>query len=70
VNIEMKSKFYDPTDPFAKSRDLNDRDFMIDHYYVKLLKLADTLVTPSARAEGSRRVAFMKEFLQQLESEI
>ncbi len=70
VNVEMKSKFYDPTDPFAKSRDLNDREFMIDHYYVKLLKLADTLVTPTAKAEGARRVAFMKEFLKQLESEI
>lgn len=70
VNVEMKSKFYDPQDPFAKSRELNDRDFMIDHYYVKLLKLADSLVTTSAKVEGARRVTFMKDFLQQLESEI
>jgi len=70
VNVEMKSAFYDPQDPFAEKRELNDKQFMIDHYYVKLLKLADTLVTKAARTEGAKRVAFMRTFLDQLRHEI
>lgn len=70
VNIQMKSHFYDPVDPFAEKRELNDKSYMIDHYYVKLLKLADSLQTNAAREEGKRRTEFMRHFLDQLKNEI
>jgi uncharacterized protein len=70
VNVEMKSKFYDPEDPFAKKRELNDRQWMIDHYYVKLLKLKDSLQTKAAKTEGKARTEFMLEFLTQLKNEL
>lgn len=70
VNVQMKSHFYDSADPFAEKRALNDKSYMIDHYYVKLLKLADSLQTNAAREEGKRRTEFMRHFLDQLKNEI
>jgi len=37
---------------------------------VKLFKLRDLFNTEEARAEGTKRIEFMKEFLKQLEKEI
>ncbi|MBY0516517.1 MAG: HD domain-containing protein [Bacteriovoracaceae bacterium] len=70
VNTMLKSQFYDPEDPFASKRELNDKKWMLDHYEVKLFKLADTLVTEPAKKEAQSRVAFMRNFLSQLKSEI
>jgi len=70
VNVQMKGSFYHADDPFAHHRELDDKQFMIDHYYTKLFKLTETLQTETAKIEGKKRVAFMKEFLKQLEFEI
>lgn len=70
VNTIMNCKYYDPFDPFAEFRDLNDKEFMIDHYFVKLFKLPDMMNTLSGKVEGERRVLMMKEFLQSLKREI
>ena len=70
VNVEMRSKFYNPADPFAQNRTLDDHHWMIDHYYVKLLKLKNSLQTKSAKVEGQKRTQFMLEFLDQLTKEV
>jgi uncharacterized protein len=70
VNVAMGSKFYEPDDPFATARELNDRQFMIDHYFVKLLKLQDSFQTRAGKAEAKRRTDFMRQFLNQLKAEI
>lgn len=70
VNVEMKAKFYDPEDPFAEHRELNDKQWMLDHYEVKLLRLQDTFTTTQGRLEAQRRTEFMRSFLHQLRSEI
>ncbi len=70
VNVEMKAKFYDPEDPWALQRELNDKEWMLDHYEVKLLKLQDSFVTAQGRLEAVRRTLFMRAFLNQLKIEI
>lgn len=70
VNTLMKSKYYDPFDPFAEDRDLDDKSFMVDHYYVKLFKLPDLMVTEAGKKEGHLRVEIMKTFLTRLAKEI
>ncbi len=65
----MGRPYYDENDVLAENRAPDDRAFAIDHFFVKLFKTAETLQTKSARAEGARRVAFMKEYLRQLKSE-
>ena len=52
--------FYDPEDPFGKERaELNDKKYAIDHYPIKLLKLAKSMNTETAKQEAERRHRFM-----------
>jgi uncharacterized protein len=66
----MGTPLYDPTDPFAETREPDDRRYTLDHFYCKLLGLADTMQTEAGRAEAEKRTAYMKSFLQQLSTEI
>lgn len=64
-------RFYHPADPLGlTSRDLDDRRNAADHYAIKLLRLAATMHTPTARAEGAQRHAFLQAFLSQLSAEV
>lgn len=65
----LRSTFYNLDEPFAKTRKLDDRAFAIDHFFVKLFKISETLKTDAGRAEGEKRVAFMKDYLKQLMEE-
>ena len=66
----MGTPLYDPTDPFAQTREPDDRRYTLDHFYCKLLGLADTMQTDAGRAEAQKRTDYMKSFLQQLGTEI
>jgi len=67
----QESRFYDPTDPMGSSgRPLNDRRQPVDHFFVKLLKLADTMHTPTAKVEAAKRHARMEAFLADLSTEL
>ncbi|MEM8598779.1 MAG: HD domain-containing protein [Bacteroidota bacterium] len=57
-------------DPFADHRPLDDRAYTLDHYFVKLLRLADTMQTEAGRAEATRRTALMQAYLDQLRAEM
>ena len=70
VNTQMKTSFYDPFDPLAENRDLDDKKFMVDHYFVKIFKLPDLMNTQKGKLEAEKRVAFMKIFLDSLLKEI
>ncbi len=66
----MKSKYYDPFDPFAENRELDDKSFMVDHYFVKLFKLPELMQTEAGKKEGYERIEYMKDFLGRLKQEI
>lgn len=66
----MGRPYYDERDLFAENRAPDDKSYAVDHFFVKLFKISETLQTASARSEGARRVAFMQEYLKQLRSEI
>jgi uncharacterized protein len=70
VNTQMKTSFYDPFDPLAQQRELNDKKFMVDHYFVKIFKLPELMNTAKGKAEALKRVEFMQLFLSTLMSEI
>jgi uncharacterized protein len=64
-------ELYHPGDPIARTgREPDDRRYALDHFFVKLLGLADGMHLPSAREEALRRKAVMEEFLAQLAREI
>lgn len=68
---EVAGRFYDPADPDAsQGRALDDRLNALDHFYRKLLRLADGMHLPAARAEAARRQAAMLGFVEALRREI
>ncbi len=61
---------YHPSDPFGQQREADDGKYTLDHFFVKLLGLAKTMNTQSARLEAEHRTAYMQDFLRQLGQEI
>ena len=70
VNTQMKSAFYEPFDPLAEHRELDDKKYMVDHYFVKIFKLPELMNTEKGKSEALRRVGFMKSFLNTLMQEV
>jgi uncharacterized protein len=70
TGARMDSAPFDPVDPFARDRPLDDRRYSVDHFYAKLLGLAATMRTAAGRAEAVRRTVFMRAFLDELASEL
>ncbi|MBL0370571.1 HD domain-containing protein [Rhizobium sp. KVB221] len=66
----MGSGLYDSTDPRAEDRALDDKRFSIDHFPVKLFKLADGFQTPTGRAMAAERHARLEQFYHQFLEEI
>ena len=66
----MSRPFYAEEDPWATQRELDDKSYGIDHFYIKLFKLVDRLNTATAKKEGEHRVAFIKTYLEQIKREI
>ena len=66
----MGTPLYEVSDPFAENREPDDRQYTLDHFYCKLLGLADTMKTHAGREEAIKRTRYMREFLQQLGDEI
>jgi uncharacterized protein len=67
---DLKRPFYRQEDPFCRARAPDDKLWGVDHFYRKLLRLGETLHTPTARALAAARLDFMNTFLRQFESEI
>ncbi|MBE7556146.1 MAG: HD domain-containing protein [Anaerolineales bacterium] len=61
---------YHPTEPFPLKRTPDERAYSLDHFYQKLLKLADEMKTVAGRAEAHQRTVFMQQFLDQLKREL
>lgn len=70
VGGAMGTELYDPADPFAEHRLPDERANSVDHFFVKLLKLADSMNTSAGRDEAFRRTAFMYRYLEELRREI
>jgi uncharacterized protein len=67
---EIDRPFYDPSDPFARRRPVDDRRFGLDHFFQKLLRIAAGLHTEAARRRARPRVEIMEQFLAAFEAEI
>jgi uncharacterized protein len=63
--------FYNPGDPLWKSkRDLNDREWTLDHFQTKLLRLKKSMHTKTGRKMAKERAKFMELFIRQLRKEL
>lgn len=66
----MGSGLYDPADPLAQERPLDDKAFAIDHFPVKLFKLADGFQTAEGRRQAESRHQRLKDVLKLFLDEI
>ena len=70
VGASLGRSIYHADDPFCAVRKPDDAGASVDHFYAKLLKLADTMQTEAGRLEARRRSNYMQSYLDQLRSEI
>ncbi len=66
----MGSSLYDPADPPAAKRDLDDRHFALDHFGAKLFKVAENFQTKAGQALAEERTRTMRGFVRALLDEI
>jgi len=61
---------WDPVDPWAAARELDDKAWSLDHFPRKLLKLAGAMHTAAGRARAEARTAVIQAFLAALREEL
>lgn len=66
----MGRPLYNPREPFPDTRTPDDTANVLDHFYLKLLRISGTMVTTAGQTEARRRTAFMRDYLRQLGQEI
>ena len=66
----MKRAFYNPDDPFCETREPQDYQYTVDHFFKKLFKTVETLKTVAGREEGQKRAQVMRDYLANLKKEI
>jgi uncharacterized protein len=70
TGARMGTRYFDPQDPWARARKLDDTAFSVDHFFTKLLRLPETFQTEAGKREGNKRATVLKEFLSRLGEEI
>jgi uncharacterized protein len=66
----MGKPLYDPDEPFPEAREPDDTRYTLDHFYVKLLKLAGLMQTSAGRREAERRTEFTRIYLAEFYHEL
>lgn len=71
VSGRMGSHLYDPADPHARSRPLDDKRYAVDHFKTKIFSLAQGFQTPTgklmAEERHERAERFLREFMQEVD---
>lgn len=70
VGFKYGNPLYNSSEPFPGERDADDQTNILDHFYVKLFTLPDSLHTATAKEEGIRRIHTMETYLKALADEI
>lgn len=67
---QMGKKFYHPEDPFCKDRKPNGKEYGLDLFYERLLKVKDLMYTKTARKIAEIRTKVLHKFLKDFEIEL
>jgi uncharacterized protein len=59
-----------PRDPFCLTREPDDKQWNLDHFYRKLLKLEEGMHTKTGKEMAGERTQVMKDYLEQMRKEI
>jgi uncharacterized protein len=66
----MGSRLYDPGDPSARNRPLDDGTYALDHFAAKLFKVAGNFQTKAGQVLADERTRTMHDFVRALLTEI
>ncbi|WP_461535799.1 HD domain-containing protein [Spongorhabdus nitratireducens] len=66
----MKRSMFDPVDPLAENRELNDQEFALDHFQCKLLKLAGSMKTEGGKKIAQERTEYLRDYMRVLCQEL
>lgn len=66
----LQSLLFDANDPLAKSRELDDKKYALDHFKVKLLTLHQTMNTPSGKKLAKRNTQYLLHYLEKIDREL
>ncbi|PDT17607.1 phosphohydrolase [Rhizobium sp. J15] len=70
IGGRLGSGLYDPFDPAAANRPLDDKRYAIDHFQTKLFKLAEGFQTETGRRLAAARDKSLRDFLSAFMDEI
>lgn len=70
IKRKRSTRSYHPDDPFGEWHELDDKHYLLDHFFTKLLKLEEGMYTTTGRAIAQQRTAYMRGYLQQLRTEL
>lgn len=70
IKRKAQTKSYHPDDPFGEHHELDDRLYMLDHFYTKLLKLEEGMYTTTGRVLAQQRTDYMRAYLQEFKLEL
>lgn len=70
VSGAEKRPFYNNHDPFCIKRIPDDKEWTLDHFYKKLLRLEKMMNTKSAKLEAKKRTRVIRNFLDNMKKEI
>ncbi|GAC1399748.1 MAG: HD domain-containing protein [Ktedonobacteraceae bacterium] len=70
VRCTPETRSYHPHDPFGQQHVLDDQRYILDHFFSKLLKLEETMLTETGRHLARHRTVFMRTYLQEFQREL
>jgi len=70
VGGALNHALFDPEDPFAEQRELNDRRYSLDHFQCKLLRLPESMQTAKGREMANDSARFLVQFMARLSAEL
>lgn len=70
VSGALGAALFDADDPFAGTRELDDKAFALDHFQTKLLRLPDTMQTARGRELARHNADFLIQFMAKLSAEL
>jgi uncharacterized protein len=70
VGGRFGARLYNEAEPFPADREIDDRSYIIDHFYNRLFRLEETFLTRAGRREAGRRTAYMRAYIEELKKEI
>lgn len=70
VSGALGRALYDPDDPFADERGLDDGRWCLDHFETKLFRLESDMLTETGQRLAQVRTSYMRSYIQELAKEM